>query len=255
MLTISSALRSSSVASLRLQPLFLTSRLLTTTLAPRIALITRAPSTCTLPSNWMSPSSSTAELALISTSAPLPIRSFTSVTHVPKAGESTHSGANERGTPAYVPFGPSSGIFTPAMRSILVLRYMASRSAVPAHSGGRPLEALAAASTRLFLTGEKHSHLSSWVKPTGASGGRRRGKSCIMHSRRVGFLKVVLDASAYFGLTNSFMTPLVLSSVSAYRFAPNTRMLMFPGKGEQPVFGSATSPPLYFSVERRRESN
>mmetsp|Transcript_55931 Transcript_55931/g.137080 ORF Transcript_55931/g.137080 Transcript_55931/m.137080 type:complete len:260 (-) Transcript_55931:644-1423(-) len=132
---------------------------------------------------------------------------------------------------------------------------MASRSADPAHSGGSPPFALVAASAMLFFTGEKHSHRSICVNPTGASGGRSIGKSCIMHSRRVGLLKVVLVASAYLGFTNSDTMPLVLSRMSAYRLAPKTRQLMLPGKGEHPVAGSATSPPLYCSVERSSGSS
>ena len=39
------------------------------------------------------------------------------------------------------------------------------------------------------------------------SGGRARGRACIMHSSRVEDLKAVLLASAYLGLTNSLITP------------------------------------------------
>jgi hypothetical protein len=45
------------------------------------------------------------------------------------------------------------------------------RGVLPAHSGGRLLAALAAASARLFLTGEKHTQRSSCVKPTCTRGG------------------------------------------------------------------------------------
>ena len=55
------------------------------------------------------------------------------------------------------------------MLRMRALRVIASLSAVPAHSGGSEPFALAAASTRLFLTGEKHNQRSSWEKPTLAS--------------------------------------------------------------------------------------
>ena len=69
------------------------------------------------------------------------------------------------------------------------------------------------------------------------------GKSCIMHSSRVGLLKEERDESAYFGLTNSETEPPVASRTRAYVEAEKTRMLMLPGKGEKPE-ASATSPPL-----------
>mmetsp|Transcript_11771 Transcript_11771/g.28521 ORF Transcript_11771/g.28521 Transcript_11771/m.28521 type:complete len:241 (-) Transcript_11771:668-1390(-) len=75
-----------------------------------------------------------------------------------------------------------------------------------------------------------------------------------MHSRRVGDLKVVLVSSLYFGFTNSFMRPSVDLSTSENDDILNTRMLMLPGKGECPD-ASATSPPAYCSVERRRGSS
>ena len=59
-----------------------------------------------------------------------------------------------------------------------------------------------------FLTGEKENQRSNEEKPTATSGVSIFGKSCIMHSRRVGFLKSHLSASLYFGLTNSSTTPM-----------------------------------------------
>mmetsp|Transcript_23287 Transcript_23287/g.54103 ORF Transcript_23287/g.54103 Transcript_23287/m.54103 type:complete len:271 (-) Transcript_23287:707-1519(-) len=184
-----------------------------------------------------------------------PMCALTSVRHVANEGRRMTMGGKERGTPAYVAEWPSVGMDAPAIRRRFALSASASLSAVPAHSGGRPLEAFAAASWILFLTGEKHSHRSICVKPTGASGGRSMGKSCIIHSRRVALLKRVLLSSAYFGLTNSLTTPCLDSSVSRYRLVANTRQLMLPGKGECPVAGSATSPEEKASVERRRGSS
>eukprot|EP00966_Prymnesium_polylepis_P186671 4327175-Prymnesium_polylepis.1 len=52
------------------------------------------------------------------------------------------------------------------------------------------------------------------VKLTAASDGMSHGRSCIMHSRRVGDLKAVRLASAYLGLTNSGTAPPDASSVA-----------------------------------------
>ena len=106
------------------------------------------------------------------------------------------------------------------------------------------MHASAAESART-LTGEKENQRGKSEKPTGASEGSSCGKSCIMHactrgasvrsraqgaraqvhalaracimhSRRVGDLKVVLLASLYLGLTNSGITPPLASSTDAY---------------------------------------
>mmetsp|Transcript_5616 Transcript_5616/g.15698 ORF Transcript_5616/g.15698 Transcript_5616/m.15698 type:complete len:255 (+) Transcript_5616:805-1569(+) len=71
----------------------------------------------------------------------------------------------------------------------------------------------------------------------------RRGKSCIMHSRRVGFLKRLRSASAYLGFTNSGTTPCASPShVALYEARRKTRLFALPGNGEKPVVGSFTSP-------------
>ena len=49
-----------------------------------------------------------------------------------------------------------------------------------------------------------------------ALGGMSHGRSCIMHSSRVGDLKAVRLLSAYFGLTNSGTTPPEASRVATY---------------------------------------
>jgi hypothetical protein len=65
---------------------------------------------------------------------------------------------------------------------------------------------------------------------------------CIMHSRRVGFLNLVLVGSVYFGFTNSSITPAVSCSTRVYESIAITSWLMFAGYGERPVCGSGTSP-------------
>mmetsp|Transcript_7499 Transcript_7499/g.14836 ORF Transcript_7499/g.14836 Transcript_7499/m.14836 type:complete len:218 (-) Transcript_7499:626-1279(-) len=75
-----------------------------------------------------------------------------------------------------------------------------------------------------------------------------------MHSSLVGFLNLVLASSAYLGLTNSPMTPLVLSRFTLYSASLKSSWLMFPGYGDQPVFLSFTSPAL-LTVARRRGSS
>mmetsp|Transcript_41527 Transcript_41527/g.101377 ORF Transcript_41527/g.101377 Transcript_41527/m.101377 type:complete len:231 (+) Transcript_41527:198-890(+) len=205
--TISSPSCSAGVASLTLHPSFWTLRHLTVTDAPLTALISRAPSSLRMPSIATSPSRRSALLPVTTTSASDPILLLMSEREVPKEGSSITSGEKLSGTPPNDPTVPSSGIDTPDMLKILAFMYIASLSAVPAHSGGSPEEAFAAASESKFLTGEKHSHLSTWVNPTLASGGSNRGKSCIMHSSRAGFLKAVFVSSEYLGLTNSDTLP------------------------------------------------
>mmetsp|Transcript_23078 Transcript_23078/g.46709 ORF Transcript_23078/g.46709 Transcript_23078/m.46709 type:complete len:353 (+) Transcript_23078:357-1415(+) len=245
--SISSAASSPASVGPVSHPSFCTCRSFTTTLAPGAARITSAPSTVTLPWKEMSPSRTRDERAETLSSPPAR-RFFTSPGDVANEGCRMISGPNWRGTPANVPDAPPPcSTAAPAIRSISPFNRMASRSAVPAHSGGRLFRALAAASAMLFFTGEKHTRRSSSVKPTLAAGGKSSGKSCIMHSRRVGLLNARLVASAYLGFTNSLTIPPVASSTSTYRSMPNTRQLMFPGKGDVPVAGSATSPPLKLS--------
>mmetsp|Transcript_23096 Transcript_23096/g.46329 ORF Transcript_23096/g.46329 Transcript_23096/m.46329 type:complete len:237 (-) Transcript_23096:637-1347(-) len=62
-----------------------------------------------------------------------------------------------------------------------------------------------------------------------------------MHSRRVGFLKMVFSASLYLGLTNSGTMPFDFSRVAAYSGMEKMRMLRLPGYGEKPE-ASASSP-------------
>jgi hypothetical protein len=82
----------------------------------------------------------------------------------------------------------------------------------------------------LFFTGEKEYHVSYVVKPTTPLAVRSLGYSYIMHSRRVGALNLFLASSAYLGLTNSGMTPLVLSRLATYSASLKTRVLVLPGK-------------------------
>ena len=67
------------------------------------------------------------------------------------------------------------------------------------------------------------------VNPTRASDGSVLGKSCIMHSRRVGFLNAVRAASLNLGLTNSAITPPVAVSCLSYADSLMTNWLMLPG--------------------------
>mmetsp|Transcript_43042 Transcript_43042/g.136021 ORF Transcript_43042/g.136021 Transcript_43042/m.136021 type:complete len:215 (-) Transcript_43042:1314-1958(-) len=189
------------------QPELVTSRFLTMMDDPGWARSSRAPSSLSFPSKKTSPSTTRALRLVISMLAPGLILSLMSDKEVPKEGRRTTIGLKSSLIPAYVPACPTSGILAPAICSILVLSAMASRSAVPALSGGRPFSDLAAASWMLFLTGEKQIHRSRVVKPTLDSVLSRRGKSCIMHSSLVGLLKACFDASAYLGFTNSFTRP------------------------------------------------
>mmetsp|Transcript_127242 Transcript_127242/g.341463 ORF Transcript_127242/g.341463 Transcript_127242/m.341463 type:complete len:209 (-) Transcript_127242:206-832(-) len=65
--------------------------------------------------------------------------------------------------------------------------------------------------------------------------------SCIMHSSLVDDLNLVFVWSAYFGFTNSAITPPVRSSVGRYVSMESTREFIFPGNGDHPV-ESAVSP-------------
>ena len=58
--------------------------------------------------------------------------------------------------------------------------------------------------------------------------GSALGKSCIMHSNRVGLLKAVLLLSTYFGLTNSAMMPLVSCKALEYDSIFRMSWLIFP---------------------------
>mmetsp|Transcript_49342 Transcript_49342/g.138766 ORF Transcript_49342/g.138766 Transcript_49342/m.138766 type:complete len:212 (+) Transcript_49342:315-950(+) len=114
-----------------------------------------------------------------------------------------------------------------------------SASADRAQSGGF----FFTASAKLFLTQVKHMSRSSCEKPTLSPTLQSLGNSCIMFSRRVGDLNFVFASSAHLGLTNSGITPPVVSKHRAIPDNLNTKTLMFPGNGEKPV-SSATSPPV-----------
>mmetsp|Transcript_32631 Transcript_32631/g.65467 ORF Transcript_32631/g.65467 Transcript_32631/m.65467 type:complete len:235 (-) Transcript_32631:1231-1935(-) len=193
----------------RAHPSFTTVSLLMVTVAPGFARMTSAPCTSSLPWMWMSPSRTRALLAEIEMSASGEMRALTEERHVPKEGCRMTIGEKESLIPPKLVSTPSVGTFAPARASSLQLSAIASRSPDPALSTGMPCSPLTFASWMLFLTGEKQIQRSSCVKPTIASAGRRRGKSCIMHSRRVGFLNAVLLASVYLGFTNSFIFPSV----------------------------------------------
>mmetsp|Transcript_33906 Transcript_33906/g.81294 ORF Transcript_33906/g.81294 Transcript_33906/m.81294 type:complete len:203 (-) Transcript_33906:741-1349(-) len=120
-----------------------------------------------------------------------------------------------------------------------------SVSAESAQSGGF----FFTASAKLFLTHVKLIKRSSWVNPTLSSFVQSLGKSCIMHSRRVGDLNLLFSASAHLGFTNSGTIPPVAAKRSAISGTWNTNTLMFPGKGEKPL-ASGLSPPAGVSLSR-----
>mmetsp|Transcript_5252 Transcript_5252/g.12313 ORF Transcript_5252/g.12313 Transcript_5252/m.12313 type:complete len:253 (+) Transcript_5252:238-996(+) len=252
---MSSCMESSSSAFSSLHPALFTSRLWITTFAPGAARTTRAPSSSRVPWIETSPSSTSALLPVTLALESGEIFSLISSREVPKDGRSTTRGGKSIGMSANVPDVPSISTSTPARERRRQFNIIASRSADPAHSGGNPLRAFVAASVKLFFTGEKQSHRSISVKPTFDSGGRRRGKSCIMHSSRVGLLKEVFELSAYLGLTNSLTLPPVASRTFLYCAMPKTKQLILPGNGEWPVAGSATSPVAKSLVDRRRGSS
>ena len=79
---------------------------------------------------------------------------------------------------------------------------------------GRPLLKHAAPCFAPFLTGVYDTQRSICTKLTLASkpaARKRRGRSCIIHSKRVGVAKQVRVSSAYLGLTNSGTSPWVAS--------------------------------------------
>mmetsp|Transcript_9985 Transcript_9985/g.16579 ORF Transcript_9985/g.16579 Transcript_9985/m.16579 type:complete len:234 (-) Transcript_9985:364-1065(-) len=160
-------------------------------------------------------------------------------------GAITISGPNTTDTPLYVS-GSLSVTLTPMDRKILRQAPYWSASPLAAHPGCVPFSCKATPSAVAFLTGEKHRSAEMDVNPTrfALSPVKTVGKSCIMHSRRVGFLNVVFLLSLYFGLTNSGMRPSHLFKASRYGSAAKRSPLIFPGKGEKPVFGSLTSPSL-----------
>mmetsp|Transcript_61974 Transcript_61974/g.145774 ORF Transcript_61974/g.145774 Transcript_61974/m.145774 type:complete len:210 (-) Transcript_61974:1227-1856(-) len=192
-------------------PSFATVSFLIVTVAPGNARITNAPSSSSLPSMRTSPSRTRALRAEILMSASADTLALTEERQVPKEGCRMTIGVKVCLIPPKLVSTPSSATLAPAMASSFALSAIASLSPDPALSTGMPCSPLILASAMLFLTGEKQTKRSNCVKPTLASAGRSSGKSCIMHSRRVGFLKAVLVPSVYLGFTNSFIFPEVAS--------------------------------------------
>eukprot|EP00967_Tisochrysis_lutea_P083427 scaffold115951_cov36-Tisochrysis_lutea.AAC.2 len=101
----------------------------------------------------------------------------------------------------------AGGTVAPASRRICVLQEYNIISADEAHAGESWASAFLRASASEFFAGEYVKVPSIDVNETLASGGSIHGRSCIMHSRRVGDFNIVRDESIYLGLTNSGMIP------------------------------------------------
>lgn len=74
-----------------------------------------------------------------------------------------------------------------------------------------------------------------------------------MHSSLVGDLKTVRSGLAYFGLTNSGITPAVFVRFLTYSGILYTRVFVFPGKKEKPC--SFAMSPYGFHFDRNKESS
>mmetsp|Transcript_67601 Transcript_67601/g.207066 ORF Transcript_67601/g.207066 Transcript_67601/m.207066 type:complete len:207 (-) Transcript_67601:999-1619(-) len=201
------------------QPSLFTTRSFSATLPAAL----RAPSR-TKPSIVTSPSSTNTDLFDICT---LPLtRCFISSKDMPKEGCNTIRAPILAVMPRNVT-SPGGSICTssPASCSNLALHAYMSASADNAQSGGF----FFAASARLFFTHVKHMIRSNCEKPTLSSGPQSLGNSCIMHSRRVGDLNLVLASSAHLGFTNSGTMPPVDAKQRTMELSPKTSTLMFPG--------------------------
>mmetsp|Transcript_3686 Transcript_3686/g.10425 ORF Transcript_3686/g.10425 Transcript_3686/m.10425 type:complete len:225 (-) Transcript_3686:914-1588(-) len=140
-----------------------------TTVFPQ-GLSTRAPSSSRF-FKLQSPSTTRLDVAEMEP----PFTFFMSSNHVvAKEGARCTCGPRVTGMPRGSALGPYS-TFMPARRSISALALYISASPVDALSGGVPAAAFLAASSTLFLTGLKHSHLSICVKPTLDPEGRSLG--------------------------------------------------------------------------------
>jgi len=83
-----------------------------------------------------------------------------------------------------------------------------------------------------FFTVLKQNALFSYVIPTLESFSRSFGYSEYIHSSLEELLNKVLVASAYLGLMNSMMSPLVFLRVASYSGRLKTIELMLPGNRE-----------------------
>mmetsp|Transcript_35471 Transcript_35471/g.72583 ORF Transcript_35471/g.72583 Transcript_35471/m.72583 type:complete len:238 (-) Transcript_35471:1152-1865(-) len=209
----SSALDSTGANS---HPLFFTTRPSIVPEAPSSHLMTRAPSRSKL---------------LITTSFPFTIRedrdeilisegdgnlALYSPGQETKSGLSTRAGPRTTLMPLYSVALGSSTLHPIDCMIFLIAQYW-SASPLAATPGCVPFFCSAAPSIVAFLTGEKHISAAALVNPalSASSPSNTVGKSCIMHSSLVGFLKAVLVSSLYLGLTNSGMAPLVRSRTLA----------------------------------------
>mmetsp|Transcript_11994 Transcript_11994/g.39400 ORF Transcript_11994/g.39400 Transcript_11994/m.39400 type:complete len:361 (-) Transcript_11994:888-1970(-) len=214
----------------------------TTTWAPGAARMVKAPSSVS-DSSVMSPSRRRCERRDTETDGDTLFISSSTVSA--KRGESEMAGRRRRRRPTNRSGSPCS-TFAPASLSSRALASYTAASPAPGDAAYVPFACSFTASSMLFFTGENENQRSKSVNPTLASGGKSFGRSCIMHSSRVGFLKLFLAASAYFGLTNSGIEPPVAASADAYGCSCRMSVLTLPGYGEKPV-PSAVSPPVDLS--------
>mmetsp|Transcript_279 Transcript_279/g.427 ORF Transcript_279/g.427 Transcript_279/m.427 type:complete len:217 (+) Transcript_279:509-1159(+) len=139
------------------------------------------------------------------------------------AGHTTNDGFKTTSGPAttLIPSnstGSASSILQPI--EVIIFRVAAywSASPVAATPGAVPLLCSFTPSAVAFFTGEKHNSAAILVNPTHFDSSLFKivGKSCIIHSNLVGFLKIVFASSAYLGLTNSGIAPWVRSIALVY---------------------------------------
>mmetsp|Transcript_24926 Transcript_24926/g.53761 ORF Transcript_24926/g.53761 Transcript_24926/m.53761 type:complete len:228 (+) Transcript_24926:574-1257(+) len=223
--------------------------------APSSHLTTNAPSSSKLSITKPSPLKTREDLPEICTADGFGNFFLNSLAHAAKLGFRTQSGPDPISIPLNVTFVPSCTLH-PRERSISQTALLWSASPEAADPDDVPFACNATPSAVAFFTGEKHSSLAKLVNPTFSASDPLRtvGKSCIMHSSRVGFLNMVFSASLYLGFTNSGMTPFVRWRTCTYDSRLKSNWLMLPGKGEKPVLSSFTSP-LSCPVARRRGSN
>mmetsp|Transcript_4263 Transcript_4263/g.10135 ORF Transcript_4263/g.10135 Transcript_4263/m.10135 type:complete len:219 (+) Transcript_4263:247-903(+) len=194
------------------QPSFFTTRSLIVSVSPGSASTTRHPSSSRLSMTTPAPLTTNVDRDVIETFSGYGILTFRSPGQQTKSGVITIAGPGTTLIPLYMTGSASSTLQPWLCRKMRWAVYW-SDSPVAAVPGGVPLACITAPSATAFLTGLKQMLAAAWVNPTCADSSEVNtvGNSCIMHSKRVGFLKTVLLASLYFGLTKSGMTPSVRS--------------------------------------------
>mmetsp|Transcript_10883 Transcript_10883/g.19216 ORF Transcript_10883/g.19216 Transcript_10883/m.19216 type:complete len:218 (-) Transcript_10883:1343-1996(-) len=198
-------------------PSFFTVKCLITMLAPGAATTRRSPSRSRL-SIVTSPSKTSEERSEILTASGSGNRFLMSRSVMPNDCERTTFAPFWNGMPRYATLLKFAVLIcTPAIARTRRFVEYRSDSQVDGDSATPVTLSFAKASAGLFFIALKHMKRSICVKPTLAFGlcTRSLGKSCIMHSRRVGLRNTVLSLSAYFGLTNSGIAPPVSFNVEA----------------------------------------